>query len=343
MKRLTRKALQLLLVIGLLAWSNSVLATTTTEIIGRVTDFNGDHNTEFVVGDTVRITITVDENQVDQDADANTGKYLPVTLGLLEVEFEMAGHSFRARGGQGVASSVTVYNDVNHGGSQVSDQLSYFGWDALSGGLAGYDLSAMEVGFYEYTFWTAPTMLINDGLPTGLFSYKDGSVFIAVDDGTSNWTVVHFIECPLIDTDSDGLLDSCDYDQDGIQDANDSCPDDYNPDQQDTDNDGNGDACDDDDDDDSILDGADNCPLIANPGQENYDADALGDACDDDADDDGFVKGMDCNDLDASIHPDTCDIKRDGIDQNCDGTDRVKGRPCFLVSWPRPHRALPSP
>lgn len=37
---------------------------------------------------------------------------------------------------------------------------------------------------------------------------------------------------------------------------------------------------------------------------------------------------LDCNDSDAGINPDACDIKRDGIDQNCDGADRTKGKAC---------------
>lgn len=37
---------------------------------------------------------------------------------------------------------------------------------------------------------------------------------------------------------------------------------------------------------------------------------------------------VDCNDADAAVNPAACDIKDDGIDQDCDGFDRVKGKPC---------------
>ncbi|NOQ87873.1 MAG: hypothetical protein GQ550_03030 [Gammaproteobacteria bacterium] len=53
-----------------------------------------------------------------------------------------------------------------------------------------------------------------------------------------------------------------------------------------------------------------------------------------DADSDGFFAearcgtALDCNTTDAGINPDTCDIKRDGIDQNCDGVDRTRGKSC---------------
>jgi serine protease AprX len=53
-----------------------------------------------------------------------------------------------------------------------------------------------------------------------------------------------------------------------------------------------------------------------------------------DADSDGYPaesdcgSPVDCNDADAGINPAACDIKRDGVDQDCDGADRRKGQGC---------------
>jgi bacillopeptidase F len=53
-----------------------------------------------------------------------------------------------------------------------------------------------------------------------------------------------------------------------------------------------------------------------------------------DSDGDGFFaeadcgSALDCDDSDAGINPAACDIKNDGIDQDCDGADRTKGKGC---------------
>jgi hypothetical protein len=81
-------------------------------------------------------------------------------------------------------------------------------------------------------------------------------------------------------TDDLGCFSADDDDCDGVENPNDNCPFDYNPDQDDLDVDGIGDVCDDDDDDDTIPDAVDNCPEIPNKLQMDQDGDHSGDACD---------------------------------------------------------------
>ena len=43
---------------------------------------------------------------------------------------------------------------------------------------------------------------------------------------------------------------------------------------------------------------------------------------DHDLDNDGYAPPTDCNDRNARVNPDAVDVPRDGVDRNCDGTDR---------------------
>ena len=94
-----------------------------------------------------------------------------------------------------------------------------------------------------------------------------------------------------------------DADGDGVPDAVDVCPDEFDPQQADNDGDGQGDLCDDDDDNDTALDVDDNCPFDANPGQFDTDQDGMGDVCDVDACFDGIVNG---NESDFDCGGDLC-------------------------------------
>ncbi|MBI5667966.1 MAG: thrombospondin type 3 repeat-containing protein [Chloroflexi bacterium] len=117
-----------------------------------------------------------------------------------------------------------------------------------------------------------------------------------------------------------------DYDEDGLADTVDNCPEVYSPDQTDTDGDGIGNACDPtpngDSDSDGVDNAADNCPVIPNTDQLDTDGDRLGDACDPTPNGDTDGDGVD-NTLDncaVNANPDQTDTDGDGIGDACDST-----------------------
>jgi FG-GAP repeat/Thrombospondin type 3 repeat len=138
-------------------------------------------------------------------------------------------------------------------------------------------------------------------------------------------------------------LDS-DADGDGVPDAEDNCPNDANPHQENNDGDASGDACDPDDDNDGVPDevdafptdpdesadtdndgvgdNGDNCPAVANSDQSDVDGDGVGDACDPvdnrDADGDGVSDGSD--NCPTVANSDQRDTDRDGVGDACDPT-----------------------
>jgi hypothetical protein len=83
--------------------------------------------------------------------------------------------------------------------------------------------------------------------------------------------------------------------------------------------------------------------LIDLPAADSWLSNPPGPVCTD-LDGDGFYAEAgcgtprDCNDADDGINPAACDFKSDGIDQDCDGSDRTNGKPC-----PTGSAATPTP
>ena len=120
-----------------------------------------------------------------------------------------------------------------------------------------------------------------------------------------------------------------DVDGDLVLNAQDNCPEAYNPTQADVDGDGVGNVCDPtyDSDGDGFFDTGeprDNCPPVANPDQADSNGNGVGDPCDTDRDGDGLQDYRDkCPDA-PSFNADT---DNDQIGDECDGDDDADTHP----------------
>lgn len=151
-----------------------------------------------------------------------------------------------------------------------------------------------------------------------------GVTYQSADDWDNDGLEDNYDNCPnffnrdQIDQDGDGLGDACDL-----------CPSVNDPLQLDADGDGLGDLCDSDIDGDTIANASDNCAAVPNLGQSDLDGDGLGDVCDSDLDGDGINNiEDDCPALAGAGSGDACfpDLDGDGVSEvdpispdNCPG------------------------
>lgn len=122
---------------------------------------------------------------------------------------------------------------------------------------------------------------------SGVLGFEDPAFVcnaLKIDGDESSGCEWPCTECVGVDLEEEGQAVG-----DGFPDDCDNCPDDYNPEQEDSDEDRVGDACDNcpedfnplqsDGDQDGVGSACDNCPGIYNPDQEDTDDDGIGDAC----------------------------------------------------------------
>ena len=128
--------------------------------------------------------------------------------------------------------------------------------------------------------------------PENTFNLSTELTFATLDvDGFTQFGHIHHhdIQVPYLTIQITSFTGT-DVDGDLVDSTTDNCPFNSNPDQLDSDNDGLGNSCDStpngDDDEDGVDNAADNCINIENSNQANLDGDSQGDACDLDVDGD---------------------------------------------------------
>ncbi|TLM64757.1 MAG: DUF1566 domain-containing protein, partial [Deltaproteobacteria bacterium] len=165
----------------------------------------------------------------------------------------------------------------------------------------------------ELDLWPTDFRFSSDNNGNGIPDNAD-SLWGLSDRNGSEMITMHVGNLSLLDAVLLGYF--FDNDGDGVNNGNDNCPDNANPDQANIDGDYWGDACDNDLDNDGIENGDDNCPTVSNPNQADFDGDGSGDPCDKDWDYDGVLNVEDnCSFV---ANPEQTDADGDGFGDACD-------------------------
>jgi hypothetical protein len=311
----------------------------------------------------------------------------PGTLSPRVAELSSGGYRFTSPGG-GLRRSNRTLSADNGTTYLVQDP----GEGAESIALARADARPFSLPQFDASEWdgTATHILVRglradgsrveraielDGIFDGAGSQRDFET-IALDADWVQLVQVEFAGQPvglgggLFALDELAAPPAEDLDQDGTDDAFDTCPELADPEQGDRDGNGVGDGCNDfeDTDGDDWAGPLDNCPLAANGDQGNRDADALGDVCDrcpdyavsanNDRDGNGIGDPCECGDQNqdgtvsvadltainqaifgsAPVTP-LCDTNQDGLCNVSDivGANRkTLGWPAYCARFPRP-------
>jgi hypothetical protein len=227
-------------------------------------------------------------------------------------------------------------------------------WDGDGYNVEGSGCGAVDCDDADAGIHPGATEYCNDGVDNDCDLLVDAEDPDAIgcqpscSDGDGDGFAIEGAECGPIDCDDadasvnpnalEDCTDEVDNDCDQLVDSMDPDATDCPPDCIDTDGDGyasNGGVCgpiDCDDDDASVHPGAiDTCGNGIDEDCSGNDAACPPPECPDD-DGDGYLDdscgGTDCNDFDASINPGGFDLCLDGVDQDCNGKDRTKGKGC---------------
>ena len=255
--------------------------------LSRTTDENGEYRFTWMPPGEYTVTASLESYEFD-----------PPSLQVSLVDSDAAGQDFAASTLDGDDDGVPDISDNcpddYNPDQEDSDQDGIGDVCDLPGSISGtvideetgLGIENVQVSADGYSWEDASTDASGNYMIAGLehgdyrvYANKSGYIGEYYDD-QQDWSYATMVSVgPNEDVTGIDLYLSPDSDGDAISNADDNCPDTYNPDQSDTDLDGDGDACDPDADDDGLLNEQDNCVLTVNPDQADSDNDGWGDAC----------------------------------------------------------------
>ena len=272
----------------------------------------------FGIDDSVDIFATpplIDSSTVTPEAQASTAAYRSAIEALTAITYEMS------RMTSGVSADDVLADlavdladdgiiDASAGASLNADNLQVLEQDPAGLIIPG---TTITVGNVEQ-------VLISEKAETGITTNTDSLPDVNPQAAETNPDIDNDGVANVADAFPSNPAETTDSDGDGIGDVSD--PDDNNDGILDVDEGINVTAVDNDDDSDGVTNASDNCPANFNPSQTDTDSDGQGDACDDDLDGDGVSNNADAFPMDSTA---SSDFDHDGIDDLMDDDDDNDG------------------